>query len=593
MGKKNKRKLAALRKPLAQQPKKRQSKKKQKHAGKSPSVPSMSLLQKPKPPTVPIELPLPVPSSASAPAPALIPQGQPKPPPSAAQAKRVSFALPDFEAKETSPSSKQDDSDGKNPTEIADSTAREQGIGHAILGEALRKIEEADQEAVYRKLFEWLIHPVPSGVFFKNYWEAKPLYINREKSRGYFDGWFSSNDLTDLIRRGELKYGVDIDLTQYRGGKRTTPSNSQEMKGKTAELDVVKKMMGKEGCSLRLLSPQRFSDKIWKLLSGLEACWQYGAGCNVYFTPPGTQGFAPHYDDIEAFILQLEGKKRWRVYAPSERTGGILPRYSSGNFKQEEIGEPVMDITLSPGDMLYFPRGWIHQAVSDDKVPSLHATLSTAQKHSWCDFMEVLLPQVSQQAFEDLPEIRHALPRGYQNYMGIMHGDVVQSEERIQFIEKAVEIFQKMLESMNFDRAADEMAIRYLHDRMPVVLSKKEKKTMKGVTFQTTLSPKSKVRLLRGPTMFRLTVEEDTAFLYYSCYNSRLYHEKEPQGVEFDVDVAPAIELLLNQYPKPLVVGEDWGVWHVSGLNLTKQEKIEEQLRICNVLYQNHLMVKV
>lgn len=35
-----------------------------------------------------------------------------------------------------------------------------------------------------------------------------------------------------------------------------------------------------------------------------------------YLTPPGTQGFAPHYDDIEAFILQLEGRKHWRLYSP-------------------------------------------------------------------------------------------------------------------------------------------------------------------------------------------------------------------------------------------------------------------------------------
>lgn len=35
-----------------------------------------------------------------------------------------------------------------------------------------------------------------------------------------------------------------------------------------------------------------------------------------YLTPPGTQGFAPHYDDIEAFVVQLEGKKHWRVYKP-------------------------------------------------------------------------------------------------------------------------------------------------------------------------------------------------------------------------------------------------------------------------------------
>lgn len=39
-------------------------------------------------------------------------------------------------------------------------------------------------------------------------------------------------------------------------------------------------------------------------------------GANVYLTPPGTQGFAPHYDDIEAFLIQLEGKKHWRLYAP-------------------------------------------------------------------------------------------------------------------------------------------------------------------------------------------------------------------------------------------------------------------------------------
>jgi hypothetical protein len=27
----------------------------------------------------------------------------------------------------------------------------------------------------------------------------------------------------------------------------------------------------------------------------------------------GSQGFAPHWDDIEAFILQTEGAKHWQV----------------------------------------------------------------------------------------------------------------------------------------------------------------------------------------------------------------------------------------------------------------------------------------
>ena len=479
--------------------------------------------------------------------------------------------------------------------EIEDTMKRNEGIGHAILGDD--PLVESEQNG--KKLFEWLIHPVSANNFYNTYWEKKPMYIKRDQSKDYYNGWFSSNELLKMVHAGKFKYAVDIDITMYKNGQRYTPSNGDTMQGKVATVDKIKTMMKKEDCSVRILSPQRYSDKIWRLLAGLETFWNYGAGCNIYYTPAGTQGFAPHYDDIEAFIIQLEGQKRWRMYKPVDRLGGTLPRMSSGNFDQNQIGEPVLDIILSPGDMLYFPRGWIHQAVSvsGNKDASLHATISTAQNHSWGDYFQILLPQLAQQAFEDHHDIRKALPRGYQNYMGIIHSEEEHNAaimaNRQQFQQKAVELFMKAMESMNLDRAADAMSIRYLHDRMPTVLSKKEKKNMQSVTMNSTLSPKSKVRLLRGPTMFRLTVEDDAAYLYYSCYNSRLYHEKEPQGVEFDVDVAPAIEHLLKTYPEPVKVGEDWGVWGISGLNLSDNEKVQEQIRICNVLYQNHLMVKL
>jgi len=48
-------------------------------------------------------------------------------------------------------------------------------------------------------------------------------------------------------------------------------------------------------------------------------------GANVYLTPAGTQGFAPHFDDVEVFMLQLEGKKRWRLYE-GRNSEEILPR---------------------------------------------------------------------------------------------------------------------------------------------------------------------------------------------------------------------------------------------------------------------------
>jgi lysine-specific demethylase/histidyl-hydroxylase NO66 len=50
-----------------------------------------------------------------------------------------------------------------------------------------------------------------------------------------------------------------------------------------------------EGCSVRLLHPQRFYDGLWRLLSRLESFLQSPVGCNSYLTPAGTQGFAPHW----------------------------------------------------------------------------------------------------------------------------------------------------------------------------------------------------------------------------------------------------------------------------------------------------------
>lgn len=35
--------------------------------------------------------------------------------------------------------------------------------------------------------------------------------------------------------------------------------------------------------------------------------------------------------------------------------------YTTANMHQEELGEPILDVVLEPGDLLYFPRGTYHQ----------------------------------------------------------------------------------------------------------------------------------------------------------------------------------------------------------------------------------------
>ena len=88
-------------------------------------------------------------------------------------------------------------------------------------------------------------------------------------------------------------------------------------------------------------------------------------------------------------LFSISGKKHWKVYSPRS-PDEFLPRLSSENFTQEEIGEPIMEVDMEPGDVLYFPRGYIHQA-SSTKEHSLHITMSVYQKTSYADLLEIVI----------------------------------------------------------------------------------------------------------------------------------------------------------------------------------------------------------
>jgi ribosomal protein L16 Arg81 hydroxylase len=92
---------------------------------------------------------------------------------------------------------------------------------------------------------------------------------------------------------------------------------------------------------------------------------------NAYYTPAGAQGFKVHHDTHDVLCLQVEGEKRWLVYAPVLELPLKSQKYSA---ELGEPGEPVLDVTMRAGDTLYLPRGWLHQAMTSDTA-SLHLTV--------------------------------------------------------------------------------------------------------------------------------------------------------------------------------------------------------------------------
>jgi 50S ribosomal protein L16 3-hydroxylase len=79
---------------------------------------------------------------------------------------------------------------------------------------------------------------------------------------------------------------------------------------------------------------------------------------NAYVSRGGDGSFGPHWDTHDVIVLQLTGRKRWRVFAPTFPCP--LPNHTSRESGQACPSTPAFDITLEAGDAFYIPRGWWH-----------------------------------------------------------------------------------------------------------------------------------------------------------------------------------------------------------------------------------------
>ncbi|XP_040831606.1 ribosomal oxygenase 1 [Ochotona curzoniae] len=446
-----------------------------------------------------------------------------------------------------------------------------------ILAE-LNRIPSSRRRAA--RLFEWLIAPMPPEHFYRRLWEREAVLVRRQ-DRTYYQGLFSTADLDSILRHEEVQFGQHLDAARYVHGRRET------LNPPGRALPAAAWSLYQAGCSLRLLCPQAFSATVWHFLAVLQEQFGSMAGSNVYLTPPNSQGFAPHYDDIEAFVLQLEGKKLWRVYrprVPSEE----LALTPSPNFSQDDLGEPVLQTVLEPGDLLYFPRGFIHQAECQEGVHSLHLTLSTYQRNTWGDFLEALLPLAVQAAMEENVEFRRGLPRDFMDYMGAQHSDS-KDPRRAAFMEKVRVLLSRLGHFAPVDAVADQRAKDFIHDSLPPVLTDRERAlSVHGLQIRweagapvnvgAQLTTETEVHMLQDG-IARLVGEGGHLFLYYTVENSRVYHLEEPKCLEIYPQQADAVELLLRSYPEFVRVGD------------LPCDSVEDQLSLATMLYDKGLLL--
>ncbi len=245
--------------------------------------------------------------------------------------------------------------------------------------------------------------------FAAQHWGRAPLLTPAAELTGGFDDLFSAAAVDELVSRRGLrtpflrmaKDGTVLPVANFtRGGGAGAGIGDQ-----VADDRVLAAMA--DGATLVLQALHRTWPPLVELGSRLSEELGHPTQINAYITPPENQGFAPHYDVHDVFVLQVTGRKQWTIHEPVVRDPlGNQPWEDHRDEVAARAAEdPVIDTVLEPGAALYLPRGTIHAAKAQGET-SIHLTIGV---HPVTRYQ--LVRQLLEAAQQD-PELRASLPVG-------------------------------------------------------------------------------------------------------------------------------------------------------------------------------------
>jgi ribosomal protein L16 Arg81 hydroxylase len=235
-----------------------------------------------------------------------------------------------------------------------------------------------------------LLAPVSLEDFFREYWTCRFLHVPGEPDK--FSGLYSWDALNTALENHRFD---EKRLVLFHAGKRIDSdrylSDRMVNAGKlTTELS--------NGATLIFNACEETWPALRELCASLEWMFHHRVVVNLYAGWRRDNGFNVHWDDQDNLILQVAGRKHWKVWNPTRQ----YP------FKEDLVdtsvaptGEPAWDGILEAGGLLSIPRGAWHVAYPLDE-PSLHLTI-TIQNHTGIDLLRWLADQLKSSEAARMP----------------------------------------------------------------------------------------------------------------------------------------------------------------------------------------------
>ena len=269
----------------------------------------------------------------------------------------------------------------------------------------------------------WLLDPVTPAAFRREFHERR-LCLVRRNDEDYYAGLIELRELDVVLGSHDVHQGG---IRLARGDDDISTEAYSSASGRIDPLLVAKQF--DQGATIIFNQLHRRVKSLGEFCASLGEIFGSRVQANIYLTPPHGQGFRPHWDTHDVFVLQISGRKHWSIYD----TNVTLPlRGQTFDSKRDSPGEVKEEFELRPGSVVYIPRGVMHSARSGSET-SLHITVGVTT-YTWTD---LFLESVAAVALQE-PSLRQSLP------LRFVHADYPR-EERDRLVQEKLESLSSRL----------------------------------------------------------------------------------------------------------------------------------------------------
>ncbi len=149
--------------------------------------------------------------------------------------------------------------------------------------------------------------------------------------------YVSWDDVDECLYRTDMKW----ELISPDGIKDEVPTFTSAWYGDYQETRYITHKI-KKGYGFVITKYGRYNKRTNDLCREIENTLDVTSDLHIYGGHTGSHSFKPHKDETENIIIQVEGNTPWMVF--------------------DDEFNPQLNVTLYPGDAIFIPKGWYHQA---------------------------------------------------------------------------------------------------------------------------------------------------------------------------------------------------------------------------------------